>query len=419
MALTTLSFILSRSRAIVLLPLLVLAVACGGKKDDADGAEGGGSKGGGKGKDGKDSGPPKILPYAVVQVQPRTAVLYNDFPTTIQGQQNVEIRPKVDGFVEAIYVDEGAAVQKGQPLFHISAPQYEEAVRTAQAGIKTAVADVNTARMGVEKLRPLVEKDIISPYALKEAQYTLQSKEAALAQAQATLANARTNVGYTHILSPVKGVVGTIPNKIGSLVSSTSTDPLTTVTGIAKIYAYFSLNEKNLLNFTRDIPGNTLQEKLERFPDVQLLLADGSLYKHKGRVETAIGQINTETGSSGFRASFINPEGLLRNGSSGTVRSPRTMKDALLVPQSATYELQGKQFLYTVGAGNKVHNTPITTQPTPDGQFFVVRAGLKAGQTVVLEGVNGLKDNGQIIPRAVRADSVYAASLAKAGNENK
>ncbi|WP_210520815.1 efflux RND transporter periplasmic adaptor subunit [Hymenobacter terricola] len=140
-------------------------------------------------------------------------------------------------------------------------------------------------------------------------------------------------MGYTRILSPVKGVVGTIPNKIGSLVSSTSTDPLTTVTGIANIYAYFSLNEKNLLNFTRDIPGTTLQDKLAHFPDVQLLLADGTVYKHMGRVETAIGQINTATGSSGFRASFINPEGLLRNGSSGTVRSSRTIKDALLVPQ--------------------------------------------------------------------------------------
>ncbi|MGI4885127.1 MAG: efflux RND transporter periplasmic adaptor subunit [Janthinobacterium lividum] len=415
MILNILPFVRWARRAATLGPLLGLAVACGGKKEAADGGAAGG-----KGPGGKDGGPPKILPYAVVQVQPRTTVLYNDFPATIQGQQNVEIRPKVDGFVEAIYVDEGAPVKKGQPLFHISAPQYEEAVRTAQAGIQTAVANVNSARMGVEKLRPLVSKDIISPYALQEAQYTLQGQEAALAQARATLANARTNVGYTRILSPVNGVVGTIPNKIGSLISTTSTDPLTTVTGIANIYAYFSLNEKRLLNFTRDIPGATLQAKLASLPDVQLLLADGTLYKQTGRVETAIGQINTATGSSGFRASFSNPQGLLRNGSSGTIRSPRTVKDALLVPQSATYELQGKQFLYTVGPGNKVHNTQITVQPTPDGQFFVVQSGLKEGQTVVLEGVNGLKDNGQIKPRPVRADSVFAAVLGgAAGSENK
>ncbi|MDO7852615.1 efflux RND transporter periplasmic adaptor subunit [Hymenobacter convexus] len=402
----------------VLLSLLLGAAACGGKKADDGGDAGGGKGGGGKGPDGKDGGPPKILPYAVVAVQPRSTVLYNDFPATIQGQQNVEIRPKVDGFVEAIYVDEGASVKKGQPLFHISAPQYEEEVRTAQAGIKTALADVNTARMGVEKLRPLVEKDIISPYALKEAQYNLQAKEAALAQAQATLANARTNVGYTHITSPVNGVVGTIPNKIGSLVTSAAADPLTTVTGIANIYAYFSVNEKSLLNFTRDIPGTTLQDKLAHMPAVQLLLADGTVYSQKGRVETAIGQINTETGSSGFRASFANPQGLLRNGGSGTVRAPRTLPKALLVPQSATYELQGKRFIYTVGAGNKVKNTEVTVVPTPDGQFFVVQAGLKAGQNVVLEGVNGLKDNMQIKPRPAKADSVFAEHKAGAG-ENK
>ncbi|MDO7849251.1 efflux RND transporter periplasmic adaptor subunit [Hymenobacter sp. M29] len=403
----------------VLLGLLLSTVACGGKKgDDGGDAAGGGKGGGGKGPDGKDSGSPKILPYAVVAVQPRSTVLYNDFPATIQGQQNVEIRPKVDGFLDAIFVDEGASVKKGQPLFHISAPQYEEEVRTAQAGIKTAVADANTARMGVEKLRPLVEKDIISPYALKEAQYNLQAKEAALAQAQATLANARTNVGYTRILSPVDGVVGTIPNKIGSLVTSAAADPLTTVTGIANVYAYFSVNEKSLLNFTRDIPGNTLQDKLARMPEVQLLLADGTLYPRQGRVETAIGQINTETGSSGFRASFANPQGLLRNGGSGTVRAPRTLPQALLVPQSATYELQGKRFIYTVGAGGKVKNTEVTVVPTPDGQFFVVQAGLKAGQTVVLEGVNGLKDNMQIKPRPVSADSVFAEHKA-GGGENK
>ncbi len=250
-------------------------------------------------------------------------------------------------------------------------------MRTAQAGIQTAVANVNSARVGVEKLRLLVNKDIIGPYAIKEAQF-------------------------------------------GSLISTTSTDPLTTVTGIADVYAYFSINEKTLLSFTRDIPGVTLQDKLAHLPDGQLLLADGTTYKHKGRVETTIGQINTQTGSSGFRASFVNPEGLLRNGSSGTVRVSRTVAKALLVPQSATYELQGKQFLYTLGPGNKVHNTQITVRPTPDGQFYVVQTGLKAGQTVVLEGVNGLKDNGQIKPRPARADSVFAATLgAKVGNENK
>lgn len=376
-----------------LLALLSLA-ACGSKKDDT--AEGKG------GKDGK-GGPPPIKDYPVLVVKPDTVTLYQDYPATIQGQQNVEIRPKVDGFVEAIYVDEGASVKKGQKLFHISAPQYEQEVRTARAGIKTAQADVDAARMNVRKVQPLVARGIISKYELESAQYTLESKLAALAQAQATLANAETNLGYTTITSPVNGVMGTIPNKIGSLVSSTSADPLTTISSIGNVYAYFSLSEKALLSFTRRRPGNTLQDKLAKVPDVRLVLADGTVYNHPGRVETAIGQINTETGASSFRATFPNPQGFLRSGSSGSVRTFQPMDNVLIIPQSATYELQGKRFAYVVGRDTAAHALPITVVPTPDGNSFVVQKGLKTGQEVVLEGINGLKEGAKIRPKVVKS----------------
>lgn len=375
-----------------LLALLSLA-ACGSKKEDsADGKPG---------KGGKDGGPQPIKDYPVLVVKPDTVTLYQDYPATIQGQQNVEIRPKVDGFVEAIYVDEGASVKKGQKLFHISAPQYEQEVRTARAGIKTAQADVDAARMGVRKVQPLVARGIISKYELEAAQYTLESKLAALAQAQATLANAGTNLGYTTITSPVDGVMGSIPNKIGSLVSSTSTDPLTTISSIGNVYAYFSLSEKALLSFTRRRPGNTLQDKLAKVPDVRLVLADGTVYAYKGRVETAIGQINTETGASSFRATFPNKQGFLRSGSSGSVRTFQPMDNVLIIPQSATYELQGKRFAYVVGADTAAHALPITVVPTPDGSSFVVQKGLKTGQKVVLEGISGLKDGMKIRPKVV------------------
>jgi len=381
------------SLAAGLLTLLSLA-ACGSKKDDtADGKPG---------KGGKDGGPQPIKDYPVLAVKPDTVTLYQDYPATIQGQQNVEIRPKVDGFVEAIYVDEGASVKKGQRLFHISAPQYEQEVRTATAGIKTAQADVDAARMGVRKVQPLVARGIISKYELEAAQYTLESKLAALAQAQATLVNAQTNLGYTTITSPVDGVMGTIPNKIGALVSSTSTDPLTTVSSIGNVYAYFSLSEKALLSFTRRRPGNTLQDKLAKVPDVRLVLADGTVYAYKGRVETAIGQINTETGASSFRATFPNPQGFLRSGSSGSVRTFQPMDNVLIIPQSATYELQGKRFAYVVGADTAAHALPITVVPTPDGNSFVVQKGLKTGQQVVLEGISGLKDGMKIKPKLVQ-----------------
>lgn len=371
-----------------LLALLSMA-ACGSRKDAADGKNGKGD-------------PPAVKAYPVLVVRPDTVTLFQDYPATIQGQQNVEIRPKVDGFVEAIYVDEGASVKKGQKLFHISAPQYEQAVRTAAAGIKTAQADVDAALMGVKKVQPLVARGIISKYQLEGAQYTLESKQAALAQARATLSNAETNLGYTTITSPVKGVMGTIPNKIGSLVSSTSADPLTTISSIGNVYAYFSLSEKALLSFARHRPGNTLQDKLAHVPDVSLVLADGSLYAYKGRVETAIGQINTETGSSSFRATFPNPQGLLRSGSSGSVRTFQPVKNALIIPQSATYELQGKRFAYVVGRDTAAYAAPITVVPTPDGTSFVVQKGLKAGQEVVLQGISGLKDGMKIKPKVTK-----------------
>jgi membrane fusion protein (multidrug efflux system) len=374
-----------------LLALLSVS-ACGSKKKDTA-----------AGKGGKDAGPAPIKDYPVLVLRPDTVTLYQDYPATIQGQQNVEIRPKVDGYVEAIYVDEGANVKKGQRLFHISAPQYEQDVRTARAGILTAEADVNTARMGVNKVAPLVARGIISKYELEGAQYTLQSKLAALAQAKATLANALTNLGYTNIVSPLNGIMGSIPNKIGSLVSSTSTEPLTTISSTASVYAYFSLSEKALLNFTRRRPGNTLQDKLAKGPDVRLVLADGSIYTYPGRVETAIGQINTETGASSFRAAFPNSHGLLRSGSSGSVRTFQPMSNVLVVPQAATYELQGKRFVYVVGRDTAAHAVAITATPTPDGQSFVVNQGLKAGQEVIVEGVGGLKENTKIRPKVVKS----------------
>ncbi|RZL03275.1 MAG: efflux RND transporter periplasmic adaptor subunit, partial [Hymenobacter sp.] len=216
---------------------------------------------GGKKKDEAQKGPPKIQTYPVLQLRPDTVTLYQDYPATIQGKQNVEIRPK------------------------------------------------------------LVARNIISKYELEGAQYTLESKQAALAQARATLANALTNLGYTTITSPVSGVVGTIPNKIGALVSSTSTDPLTTVSGTADVYAYFSLSEKALLSFVQRRPGATLQDKLANLPNVRLVLANGAVYQYPGRVKTAIGQVDTETGASTFRATFPNPGGLLRSGGSGSVRT--------------------------------------------------------------------------------------------------
>jgi membrane fusion protein (multidrug efflux system) len=350
----------------------------------------------------------KVLDYKVLTLQPRPATLNVDYPASIQGQQNIEIRPKVDGYVEKIFVDEGSIVTKGQLLFKINAPQYEQEVRTAEAGIKTAEADLSLANMQVNKVKPLVEKDIISHYELESAQYTQQSKAAALAQAKASLVNAKVNLGYTTITSPVNGVIGALPYKLGSLVTGTTTDPLTTVYNTANIYAYFALNEKQLLDFSKDSTGaTTFKSKLSKLPNVSLILPDGTTYEHSGRVETVNGLINTATGAANVRASFVNPRGLIRSGSSATVRIPNTIKSGLLVPQSATYELQDKRFVYVVDSKNKIKNVAIKVMDNTAGQFYVVTEGLHAGDKIILESSNNLRDSTTIKPTEVSAASVY------------
>jgi len=345
--------------------------------------------------------------YSVLRLQSRPATTYSDFPATLQGENIVEIRPMVDGYLESIYVQEGATVRKGQLLFSIKNPLYDQAVITANAAIKIAIADVNTARMNVEKVRPLVEKDIVSRYELESANFSLQSKEAALAQAKATLANANTNLGYTTLRSPQNGIIGSIPYKIGALVSSTSASALTTLANTGNVFAYFSWNEKQLLSFMSSIPGSTIQEKLNHMPPVTLLLADGTEYPEKGKLETASGLISTQTGTASFKAIFPNPKGIIHSGASGVVRLNQTLDTALLVPQSASYEMQDKRFVYTLTADNRVMSRSIISKPTNDGQFLIVTSGLKNGDKIVLNGTN-LKDSTFIIPKFVKTDSIYS-----------
>ena len=351
--------------------------------------------------------PAQVKDYKVLTLSPRRAKVNADFPATIQGQQIIEIRPKIDGYVDAIFVQEGASVKKGQLLFRISNPQYEQEVITASASIKSAEADVDAAKMQVAKVRPLVEKDIVSKYELESAQYSLKAKEATLAQAKATLANAQTNAGYTILRSPANGVIGMIPYKVGALINSTNTEPLTTLSNIANISAYYSLNEKQLLQYFTSTPGVTIQKKINNMAPATLLLADGSIYPEKGKIELASGLISTETGTATFKAVYPNPLGIIRSGASATVRVPTTVDTALVIPQSATYELQDKRLVYVMDKNNRISSTAITIMPSDNGRYFIVTSGLKAGDVVVLEGLIGLKDSTQIAPKQANADSVY------------
>jgi len=339
--------------------------------------------------------------YAVTTVKPVTVTIHQDFPATIEGQQVIEIRPMISGYLQDIFVNEGDHVKKGQLLFKIKNPMYEQQVITARASINRAEADVNTADMEIEKIRPLVDKQIVSDYRLKSAELNLESKKAALEQAKAELANAEANLAYTSIRSHMDGIIGTFPYKQGALVSSNSQQALTTLSNIDTVFAYFSWNEKQLLDFLSGSPGESLDEKIKNIPQATLILANSTEYPERGRITMASGMISTQTGSATFKAIFPNREGLIRSGSSATIRIPEVKYSVLVIPQSATYELQDKYFAYKVDSANKVVAVAVDPVPSDDGQSFLVKKGLKPGDRIVIEGINSLKNGVMIIPKEI------------------
>ncbi|MDX8341314.1 efflux RND transporter periplasmic adaptor subunit [Draconibacterium sp. IB214405] len=341
----------------------------------------------------------QVREYLVQEVSPKSITLYQNFPATLEGEQTVEIRPRVAGYIEKIFVDEGDYVKKGQVLFQLNANDIRAQVRSAEAQIKVAESQVATAKIELEKTEPLVEKNIISEFQLESVKTNLQSAEAQLAQAQANLANAKANLEYTMISSPTNGFIGTFPYRVGSLVSSSVTLPLTTVSNTASMRAYFSMNEKAFLQLIKNLEGATTAEKLANLPEVDLILPDQSVYAQKGKIEIASGIVDPQTGAINMRASFPNAEGNLRSGGSGNIRLPNYLEDVLLVPQPASYEIQGKHFVYVTNSENKVVNTEIQIIAGDLKDVFVVTSGLKAGDKIVVEGITTLRDGMEIKPK--------------------
>ena len=337
------------------------------------------------------------LSLAVMTVEPTSQELNSAYPATIKVQQDIEIRARVSGYITKLCVDEGAVVHKGQPLFLIDAVPYQKAVQAAEAAVEVAKANVATTQLTVDSKTELHAQNIISDYDLQTAKNSLASAKAALAQAEAQLASARNDLSYTTITSPSDGVVGTIPFRVGSLVGTTTQEPLTVVSDINKMFVYFSMNEKQLLALTRQKDGS-VNSMIGAMPEVQLQLADGTMYPAKGKIETLSGVIDLSTGAVQMRATFPNAQRLLRSGGTGTVLIPSVLDSALLIPQSATYEVQDKKFVYVLGDSSKVKNTEITVFPLDNGKQYVVTSGLKPGEQVVVEGVATLRDGMPIQP---------------------
>lgn len=325
-----------------------------------------------------------------------TSELNNTFPATIKGKTDIDIRPQVTGFITKVHVDEGQRVRKGQPLFTIDQVQFQAAVESAQAAVNVAQTAVETAKLTADNKRKLLDKNIISEYEWQMADNDLRQARANLASAQASLVTARKNLSYTVVTSPSDGVVGTIPNREGSLASPTSAMPLTTVSDNSQVYAYFSLNEKDVLALT-DNGSRSLSETVKNMPEVSLKLANGGMYPLKGKVATVSGVLDNTTGSASVRALFDNPNGMLRSGSTGAILIPQRTDSAIVIPQKATYELQDRRFVYVVSDSNKVVSAPITVSSLNDGKTFVVTSGLKPGDRIAVEGVGTTVRDGVVI----------------------
>jgi membrane fusion protein (multidrug efflux system) len=340
------------------------------------------------------------MSFSVQSVKKENVTIYNEYAANIEGEQNIEIRPKVDGFIDEIYIDEGSQVKKGQLLFKLSAETLNQQVNVANANVELAKAQVVSAQVEVDKITPLVNKNIISPIQLKSAESNLNAAKAQLNAAKASYLNAKENLSYTLITSPVDGMIGSLPYKVGSLVGRTEPQPLTTVSNISNVYAYFTLNEKQLLQFNRQLNGCSVEDKIKELPEVELILADGSLYNHKGRIETINGMVNPRTGSVSYRAIFSNPSNLLRSGLSGVIKLPTTINNVITIPQQATFELQGKKFVYLVDTKNTVKSKEIQISESLDDKYIVLD-GINEGQQYVYHGILKLREGMKIAPKTI------------------
>jgi RND family efflux transporter, MFP subunit len=349
--------------------------------------------------------PPQAPQLPVMSVTSAPATTYLEFPASLEGKVNVEVRPQVTGYLEKIFVDEGAFVKAGQPLFKIDARLYAEQLNSASSNQLAAQANLERAQVEVDRLAPLVAANVVSEVQMKTAKANLEAAKAAVAQAKASAGSARINVGYTLVTAPVSGYIGRIPYKIGALVTNNDAQPLTLLSDVREIYAYFSMSEPDFIAFKNNFAGNTLQEKLKQAPPVELILADNTPYSQKGKIETVEGQFNKTTGAISFRATFPNPDGILRTGNTGKIRLAQQVPAAITIPQEATFEIQDKVFVYTVGDSNKVASKPISVAGKTANYYFI-SDGLKAGEKIVLSGTGALKDGAVITPQPVSADSV-------------
>ena len=336
---------------------------------------------------------PPLLPVLAITSENTTTDA--EYPASIQGTVDVEIRPQVSGNLERVYVDEGAYVTKGQTLFKINERPFREQLNNALASLHAYEAALINAQLEVDKLTPLVQNKVVSDYQLKTAKASQKIAAANIEQARAMVGSAKINLGYTNVTAPVSGYIGRLPKKQGSLVSASDVEPLTNLSDVHEVFAYFSLGETDFINFKAQYAGNSLGDKLKKLPPVTLVLADNNAYPQTGKIDMVDGQFDKTTGAITLRATFPNADGTLRSGNTGKIRLGLQHDDAVLVPQSATVEMQDKVFVFTVNKENKVTKMPITVSGK-SGTNYLIKDGVKSGDQIVLSGIDKLQD-GQVI----------------------
>lgn len=347
--------------------------------------------------------PPVNLP--VVAIENGNETVYQEYPATIEASANIEIRPQVEGILEQIFVDEGAKVSKGQALFKINDRPYQEQLNQAKANLLAAKAALENAELEVEKKTKLVNTKVLTDFQLKTAISARNAAKANVQLAVSAVETAKINVGYTLIRASADGYIGRLQRKQGSLVGPTDPQPLTALSNVRDLHVYFSLGENDFIAFKNNTEGNNLQQKLNNLPPISLVLSDQTIYDQKGKIDMVDGQFDKNTGAITLRATFSNPEGVLRNGNTGRVRLPKKYDQALLVPQLATLEMQDKIFVYTVGKENKVVQQPITVIGK-SGANYLVSKGINAGDRIVYKGIDLLQDGQKITPQPLSKDSI-------------
>lgn len=340
---------------------------------------------------------PEAPKLPVMSITNSEATTETEFPVAIQGKTDVEIRAQVNGTLDKIFIDEGAYVTQGQPLFKINDNPYRQQFNNAKASLNAAEAAAINAQIEVDKLTPLVQNKVVSDYQLKTAKANLSIAKANVSQTRAIVANAQINLDYTIIKAPVSGYIGRLPKKQGSLISTQDPEALTKLSDTKEVYAYFSLGENDFINFKTQYAGTTIGDKLKKLPPVSLVLSDNSVYAENGKIDMVDGQFDKTTGAITLRAKFPNANGLLRSGNTGRIRLGIQHDDAILVPQSATIEMQDKVFVFTVNKENKVTKMPITILGK-SGENYLVQDGVKSGDQIVLSGIDKLQEGQAIQP---------------------